>query len=165
MFTNSYFHKIAFYLVNMLSLEIRGRGCRLPTNKVKININDEEGNKITISFEGKITRNKVLQVLDFVELLGGGSTSNEERNISDFSKFEKIRNVIERKLPIGSFTSQEVMMVYEDLLNEPIGLSTVSTYLSRLVDKGVLARSGSAAGRKYKLRRSQTPREEQHIQQ
>ncbi|MDQ1278879.1 MAG: hypothetical protein QG670_139 [Thermoproteota archaeon] len=106
----------------------------------------------------------MLQVLDFVELLGGGSTSNEERNISDFSKFEKIRNVIERKLPIGSFTSQEVMMVYEDLLNEPIGLSTVSTYLSRLVDKGFLTRSGSAASRKYKLKRHRTLPEEQHIQ-
>jgi len=136
----------------------------LPSNKVKVNINDEEGNKITISFEGKITRNKVLQVLDFVELLGGGSTSNEEKTSSDSSKFDKIQNVIERKFPIGWFASQEVMIVYEDLLNEPIGLSTVSTYLSRLVDRGVLTKSGSAAERRYKLKRSQTTREEQHVQ-
>jgi hypothetical protein len=136
----------------------------LPANKVKVNINDEEGNKITISFEGRITRNKVLQVLDFVELLGGGSTPGEEKNTSDFSKFDKIQKVIERKFPIGWFTSQEVMIVYEDLLNEPIGLSTVSTYLSRLVDKGVLTKSGSAAERKYKLMRSQTSHEVQHVQ-
>ena len=136
----------------------------MPANKVKVNINDEEGNKITISFEGRITRNKVLQVLDFVELLGGGSTSSEEKNSSDFSKFDKIQNVIERKFPIGWFTSQEVMIVYEDLLNGPIGLSTVSTYLSRLVDRDILTKSGSAAERRYKLKRSQTTREEQHVQ-
>ncbi len=56
-------------------------------------------------------------------------------------------------------------MVYEDLLNEPIGLSTVSTYLSRLVDKGILIRSGSAASRKYKLKRSLNFQRKQHISQ
>lgn len=137
---------------------------RLPSNKIKININDAEGNRITISFEGKITRNKALQVLDFVELLGGSSRADEENHPAYLSKFDKIRNIIDRRFPIGWFTSQEVMIAYEDLLNEPIGLSTASTYLSRLVDKDVLVRSGSVADRRYKLKRNLMSREEQRIQ-
>jgi len=135
----------------------------LPARRVKININDEEGNKITISFEGRITRNKVLQVLDFVELLGGVPVSGDEKALNDLSKFDKVQNIIERKFPIGWFTSQEVMVAYEDALDEPIGLSTVSTYLSRLVEKGVLVKSGSVAERRYKLKRSLTPHEEQRV--
>ena len=136
----------------------------MPTNRVKINVNDEEGNKITISFEGKITRNKVLQVLDFVELLGGTNMPGEEKTVDFLSKFDKIQNVVERKFPIGWFTSQEVMVTYEDIFDEPIGLSTASTYLSRLVEKNILTRSGSPAERRYKLKRISTSPEEHHIQ-
>jgi len=133
----------------------------LPANRIKINVNDKEGNKLTISFEGKITRNKILQVLDFVELLGGIKTSSDEKNYDSFSKFDKVQNIIERKFPIGWFTSQEVTIAYEDIFDEPIGLSTVSTYLSRLVKKHYLIKSGSVAERRYKLKSSS--QEEQKI--
>ena len=136
----------------------------MPSNRVKINVNDDEGNKITISFEGKITRNKVLQVLDFVEILGGVNTTSEEKEIESLSKFDKIQNIIERKFPIGWFTSQELMVAYEDSFDEPIGLSTVSTYLSRLIDKNILTRSGSFTERKYRLKRIKTSSEERRIQ-
>lgn len=137
----------------------------MPANRVKINVNDGEGNKITISFEGKITRNKVLQVLDFVELLGGTPVVGENQiSNDDLSKFDKVQNIIERKFPIGWFTSQEVMVAYEDTFDEPIGLSTVSTYLSRLVEKGTLTKLGSVAERRYKLKRSLTPHEKHPIQ-
>ena len=136
----------------------------MPTNRVKINVNDEEGNKITISFEGKITRNKILQVLDFVEILGGVQTANEEKTVDSLSKFDKIQNIIERKFPVGWFTSQEVMVAYEDAFDEPVGLSTVSTYISRLIEKNILARSGSVTERKYKMKRIITSNEERRIQ-
>jgi hypothetical protein len=136
----------------------------MPSNRVKINVNDEEGNKITISFEGKITRNKVLQVLDFVEILGGVQTTNEEKDIDSLSKFDKIQNIIERKFPMGWFTSQEVMVAYEDAFDEPVGLSTVSTYLSRLIEKNILTKSGSVTERRYKLKRIITSNEERKIQ-
>lgn len=127
----------------------------MPTRGLKLDINDGEGNKISITIRGKLNRDKIFQILDFVELLNGDSTSTENRSITDLSKFEKLQRVIERKFPIGGFTSQELMIAYEDTLDEPIGLSTVSTYLYRLVEKKMLTRAGSSAGRKYKLVRSQ----------
>lgn len=136
----------------------------MPSNRVKINVNDEDGNKITISFEGKITRNKVLQVLDFVEILGGVQTANEEKPVDTLSKFDKIQHIIQRKFPVGWFTSQEVMVAYEDAFDEPVGPSTVSTYLSRLVEKSILTRSGSITERKYKMKRIITSNEERRVQ-
>lgn len=121
----------------------------MPSNRVKIDINDDDGSKFTISLEGHLSRDKVLKILDFVDLLG---TSSAIENTGDLnSKFEKMRNVIFRKFPIGWFTSQEVMIAYEDSLEEPIGLSTVSTYLTRLATKGFIKKTGSAAKRKYKI--------------
>ena len=125
-------------------------GIRVPKNRVKIDINDNDGNKISISLEGRLTRDKVLQVLDFVDLLGGAPTAGTQPEESNISKFERIQNIILRKFPVGWFTSQEVMMAYEDALDEPIGLSTVSTYLIRLTTKGILTRSGPTAKRRYK---------------
>ena len=123
----------------------------MPKNRIKIDINDVEGNKITIALEGHLTRDKMLQLLDFVELLESSSTIEKNPKISNLSKFDKIKKVILRKFPLGWFTSQEVMIAYEDALDEPIGLSTVSTYLTRLTTKGILKRTGSVAKRKYRL--------------
>ena len=123
----------------------------MPGNRVKIDINDDDGNKFMISLEGHLTRDKVLQILDFVDLLGASSTIEKNTEESNRSKFEKIQNVILRKFPVGWFTSQEIMIAYEDSLDEPIGLSTVSTYLTRLAVKGLLKKTGSTAKRRYKV--------------
>lgn len=135
----------------------------LPVRRVKVDVYDGEGNRMTVCFEGQVTRDKVLQLLDLVELLGGVPTSGarNERNLSDLSKFEKTQLIIEKRFPVGWFSSQEVQAVYEDALNEPIGLSTVSTYLARLTDRGTLTRAGSTAMRRYKLKRGLTVREKQ----
>ena len=122
----------------------------MPKNRFKIDLNDDDGNKFTISLEGHLTRTKVLQILDFVDLLGGSSMEKIHKTSSD-SKFGKLQKVIQRQFPVGWFTSQEVMIAYEDTLDEPIGLSTVSTYLTRLAIKGVLNKSGSKAKRIYKV--------------
>lgn len=138
----------------------------MPTRRIKIEVRDGEGNKITVSFQGKLTRNKVLQLLDFVELLGGvPSTRPEDRELlSDLSKFEKLQLVLKRRFPVGWFTTQEALTAYEDTLNEPIGLSTVSTYLARLTDRGFLSRSGPRIRRRYNIRRRPAIREKQTIQ-
>lgn len=139
---------------------------RLPTRSIRIDIRDGEGNKITVSFQGGLTRNKVLQLLDFVELLGGVPSIRHEdgEDLSDLSKFEKLQLVVKRKFPIGWFTSQEALTAYEDILNEPIGLSTISTYLTRLTDCGFMSRLGSRGSHRYKIRRRPAIREKQRIQ-
>jgi hypothetical protein len=126
----------------------------MTNRKLKVEFNNGDGNKISVTISGRFKRDKILQLLDFIDLLDGDSDIKKEKLLSDLSKIEKLQLIIKRKFPIGWFNSQELMIAYEDILNEPIGLSTVSTYLYRLVGKRVLIRSGSLAERRYKLARS-----------
>lgn len=127
----------------------------MTNRKLKLELNHGDGNKISVIISGHFNRDKILHLLDFIDLLDGDYNNNDDKSLSELSKFDKLQLIIKRKFPIGWFTSQELMIVYEDILNEPIGLSTVSTYLYRLVEKNVLIRSGSLTERKYKLVRSQ----------
>ncbi len=104
--------------------------------RVKIDVFDGDGNKISISLEGKITRNKVLHVLDLIELLGGVSGDEMARERSGRTKFDKLKILVDREFSMKRFTSQQVHFAYEYSCNEPITLSTVSTYLSRLMKRG-----------------------------
>lgn len=118
--------------------------------RVKIDINDDDDNKISIALEGQLTRDKILQILDFIDFLGGPK-QNSIKQDNSLSKFAEVQNILEKKFSLGWFSSQEVMVVYEDVFSKPIGPSTISTYLSRLVDKGILMRSGTSTKRKYKM--------------
>ena len=128
----------------------------MPARKMRVELFDSEGNRYTVTFEGQITRDKALRLLDLVELLGGmpgeGATSGAENALrsNNLSRFEKVRLVIQKSLPLIWFSSKEVQSVYEQELKEPISLSTVSTYLARMTNRGLLLRAGKSNNLKYK---------------
>jgi hypothetical protein len=127
----------------------------MPFKSIKIELHDEEGDKIAVSFKGGLTKEKVFQLLDFIELLNDESTSKyNQRTLLDLSKFKKLQFLLSKRFPLGWFTTQEVFQVYEDTYDEPIDLSTVSTYLARLAEQGVLSRSGSRVKHQYKILRA-----------
>jgi len=129
----------------------------MPARKMRVELFDSEGNRYTIAFEGQITREKALHLLDLVELLGGmpseETTSGTGNNLANnsLSRFEKVHFIIKKHFPIIWFSSKDVQAVYEQELKEPIGLSTISTYLSRMANKGLLLRTGGANSLKYKV--------------
>ena len=53
-----------------------------------------------------------------------------------FSRLEKVQLVIQKNFPLIWFSSKDFQSIYEQELKEPISLSTVSTYLSRMATKG-----------------------------
>jgi len=130
----------------------------MPARKMRVELFDSEGNRYTIAFEGQITRDKALRLLDLVELLGGmpdegantGAASNVLKN-NNASRFEKVNFVIQKNFPLIWFSSKDLQSVYEQELKEPISLSTVSTYLARMTSRGMLLRSGGANNLKYKV--------------
>jgi len=124
----------------------------MPVRKIRVEVFDGSGNRYTITFEGQVTREKALRLLDLVELLGGMPTGNPEWNraASDLSKFDKVRLIIDKNFPIVWFSSRDVQSAYEQEFKEPISLSTVSTYLSRMADRGVLAKSGMSNRWRYR---------------
>ncbi|MBT0160236.1 hypothetical protein G4O51_09655 [Candidatus Bathyarchaeota archaeon A05DMB-2] len=129
----------------------------MPARKMRVELFDSEGNRYTIAFEGQITRDKALHLLDLVELLGGtpaegansGATTTVKSN--SFSKFEKVNLLIQKNFPLIWFSSKDIQSVYEQEFKEPISLSTVSTYLARMTSRGLLLRSGGANNLKYKV--------------
>ncbi len=125
----------------------------LPARKMRVEIFDENGNRYTIAFEGHVTREKALRLLDLVELLGGipGESPGWEDDVSKLSKFDKVRKVVEKRFPIVWFTSKDIRSVYEQEFNQPISLSTISTYLSRMTDRGILAASQMSKRRRYRI--------------
>jgi DNA-binding transcriptional ArsR family regulator len=120
---------------------------------MRVEVFDGSGNRYTITFEGQVTREKALRLLDLVELLGGMPAGNPEWNhaASGMSKFDKVRLVIDKSFPIVWFSSKDIQSAYEEEFKEPISLSTVSTYLSRMTDRGILAKNETANRRRYKM--------------
>lgn len=129
----------------------------MPARKMRVELFDNEGNRYTIAFEGQITRDKALRLLDLVELLGGmpgeGATSGAANALrgDNLSRFEKVRLVIQKSFPLIWFSSKDIQSVYEQELKEPISLSTVSTYLARMTSRGLLLRAGESNNLKYKI--------------
>ncbi|MDI6805489.1 MAG: hypothetical protein QMD20_02360 [Candidatus Bathyarchaeia archaeon] len=129
----------------------------MPAKKMRVELFDSEGNKYTVSFEGQITREKALRLLDMVELLGGisageGNPGNAVPAVVDQpNKYSKVRMIIQKHFPLVWFSSRDVQLVYEQELKEPISLSTVATYLYRMASKGLLAKAGASNRLKYRL--------------
>ncbi|MEM3617757.1 MAG: hypothetical protein QXK47_01640 [Candidatus Bathyarchaeia archaeon] len=127
----------------------------MPARKMRIEVFDNEGNKYSIAFEGQITRDKALRLLDLVELLGGVASSGTNSGVSvttiEKSKYDRLLAVLQKHFPIVWFSSKEVQAVYEQEFKEPINLSTVATYLSRMANKGFLIKAGASNRLKYKI--------------
>jgi len=129
----------------------------MPAKKVRVELFDNEGNKYTLAFEGQITREKAVRLFDLVELLGGMPSSESTPGVNSvissnsLSKYDKVRITVQKHFPIVWFSSREVLSVYEKEFKEPISLSTVATYLTRMTTKGILLKMGASNRLKYKL--------------
>jgi DNA-binding transcriptional ArsR family regulator len=125
----------------------------MPARKIRVELFNGSGDRYTITFEGQVTREKALRLLDLVELLGGAPTINPgwNRPTSELSKIDKIRLLVEKRFPIGWFSSKDIQSTYEEEFKEPISLSTVSTYLSRMADRGILIKNGISNRRRYRI--------------
>lgn len=109
--------------------------------KFRIELEDAEGSKYNMSLEGNISKDKILKIVEFMDLLnlespdGHTSTRPASASVGD-----RIWALVDSKFPYGSFTSSDILELYEDQYNEPIKLSIVSTYLSRYSERGRLSR-------------------------
>ncbi|HEX7032769.1 MAG TPA: hypothetical protein VF172_07210 [Nitrososphaera sp.] len=132
--------------------------------RFKIELEDAEGSKYNLSLEGNVSKEKIMKIVEFMELLNieSGSNNNGENEIftdrrqsSPVSVGDRIWSLVEGKFPYGSFTSTDILELYEDQFNEPIKLSIISTYLSRYSDRGRLVRTRQGKEWVYKIARQQ----------
>jgi len=125
----------------------------LAVRRLRIDFYDESGCRHTISLEGPLSRDKIARILDYAELMGGlssrGAANGPLRYAS--TKLDRVRDLVLHKLRDATFSSDQVRNLYHELYGEPIPLTTVATYLSRLVDRGFMRRSGSSGRWRYSL--------------
>ncbi|MGA3191229.1 MAG: hypothetical protein ABSD73_01795 [Candidatus Bathyarchaeia archaeon] len=128
----------------------------MPARKMRVELFDSEGNRYSISFEGQVTRDKAVRLLDLVELLGGvpgdgGNPGSNSTLAREPSKYDKVRATVQKHFTLVWFSSREVQTIFEQEFREPIGLSTVATYLARMAGKKLLLRAGPSNSLRYKV--------------
>ena len=128
--------------------------------RFKIELEDAEGSKYNLSLEGNISKDKIMKIVEFMDLLNIESNVNSESgsydNKTPASVGDRIWSLIESKFPYGGFTSTDILELYEDQYNEPIKLSIISTYLSRYSERGRLGRTRQGKEWIYKMTRQQS---------
>lgn len=127
--------------------------------RFKIELEDAEGSKYNLSLEGNVSKDKILKIVEFMDLLNiepnGNDAGEMHNNTSPASVGDRIWSLVESKFPYGGFTSTDILELYEDQYNEPIKLSIISTYLSRYSERGRLARNRQGKEWIYKATRQQ----------
>lgn len=120
--------------------------------RVKVEITDEEGTTYSLALQGKFSHDKVMRMMELIDLLGEGDHSGLQVHPPDESTiYGKILKLIQCDYSMKEFSSADIARDYEDKLASPIPLSTVSTYLSRLADRGLLNRQKFGNSWVYKL--------------
>ena len=108
--------------------------------KIKIEVEDEEGTKYTLALEGRVSRDKILKAVDMLDVMDVPIDQGEEKPISEGTFIGKVMTMIEAGFPTAEFSSSDVTRELFERYNQTVRLSTVSTYLARLVEKGYLRR-------------------------
>jgi len=126
--------------------------------KFKIELEDAEGSKYNLSLEGNVSKDKIMRIVEFMDLLNIEENSNNE--VETITKRpgsvgDSIWSLVEGKFPYGGFTSSDILELYEDQYNEPIKLSIISTYLSRYSERSRLTRIRQGKEWVYKIAKQQ----------
>src|SRR5713226_5158297 len=120
--------------------------------RFKLEFYDPDGVKHSLTVDGQVTREKVGKLLDLVEIIAGTPRATAEALRVSPRKFDRLASTIFSELKAEAFTSTQAKKAFETSFNEKIGLSTVSTYLTRLVERGLLERSLEAQRVRYKVK-------------
>ncbi|MFW9921902.1 MAG: hypothetical protein ACFFDW_01290 [Candidatus Thorarchaeota archaeon] len=129
--------------------------------KVKVEMSDDNDNKVTITFEGNLDEKSLKTLIASANnILGKGQNAFENsedipiEDALDLPVYERVKLLISTAYGMGSwFTTNDVCDSYQDIFGDQLKTSTGSTYLARLFEEGFLERSGSRNERRYKLKR------------
>lgn len=125
--------------------------------RIRIEVEDEEGTRYTLALEGKVSRDKVMKAVDMLEMMDV-PIDHAYRPPDQGTFFGKVTSLLETDFAAGDFSSSDVARAFEEKYNQPVKLSTISTYLTRLLEKEQIKRErfgNSWVYRKVYLKASQ----------
>lgn len=113
---------------------------------------DENGQKYNLTLQGSLSREKIMNLIEFVQCFEKNSTDMTiEHKESDRKLGQKLWNLITENFRYHTFTSTDLLRIYKDLNYETIQLSVISIYLSRFYLKKQLNRSKNGKQWVYSL--------------
>ena len=124
--------------------------------RIKLEFFDRAGVKHTVAIEGDVTSDKVNRLLEYAEIVAGLNPTATLPHPPHESKMNRLLDVINTRFADHSFDSKELWGVYRENWGDDFSFGAISTYLSRLVDRGTLERSGSSSHWLYRLKPSPT---------
>ncbi len=124
--------------------------------RIKLEFFDRSGIKHSLAIEGDFTIDKVSRLLEYAEIVAGSNPRPSVPPRAQDTKMNRLLDVINTRLADRSFDSREIWQSYRETWGEEFSLGAVSMYLSRLVDRGTLERTGSSAHWFYRLKPSPT---------
>jgi hypothetical protein len=107
--------------------------------RIKIEVEDEEGTRYTLALEGKVSRDKLMKAVDMLEIMDV-PIDHSYKAPDQETFFGKVMTLLETEFAAGDFSSSDVARGFEEKYNQPVKLSTVSTYLARLADRQYIKR-------------------------
>ncbi|HEV2137834.1 MAG TPA: BlaI/MecI/CopY family transcriptional regulator [Nitrososphaerales archaeon] len=107
--------------------------------RVKFELEDERGRRSFHIVEGPVSRNDLMKTMDALELMDQ-SLEHTPHAPDEGTFFGKVQTLLETSFAAGDFSSSDVAREFEDKYNQPVKLSTISTYLARLADKQFIKR-------------------------
>ena len=114
--------------------------------KIRIEIEDNEGDKYNLSLEGKFSKEKMLKVIELMDSLQDETVQTSVKHPihlnqdNTISLGTKLWNIISNVLAYQKFSSSDLSYAYNHTYKENIQLSIVSTYLSRFFMRNKLQR-------------------------
>lgn len=117
--------------------------------KTKIETVLGDGSKISIVINGN-DFSKIKKFLSLLEIIGKEEVVLNIDTALSNTLYDKIYDLIKVEFGRASFDLNDLYRAYLLKYNEEIKKSTIATYLSRLVENGVLERIGSRGKYRYR---------------
>jgi hypothetical protein len=113
-----------------------------PKRKIKIELEDNEGDRYNLSLEGKFSKEKMIRVFELIESFESKTTKEPTSLTYDDTSTlaSRIWNIVQDKCHDTTFTSAFIFNKYNEVYEEKLQLSVISTYLSRFFVRNKLAR-------------------------
>ena len=122
------------------------------TKKIKIELEDENGQKYNLTVQGNLSKEKIVNVIEFAQLFERESMQSSFEHKEGNGKLGlKLWNLITENFRHHTFTSSDLLKIYQDLYYDGVQLSVISIYLSRFYLKKQLNRSKNGKQWVYSL--------------
>jgi len=115
------------------------------TRKIRIQLEDNDGDKYNLSLEGALSKEKMFKILTLIDSLDNNISdanvdSQSDNNTNSDTLGTKLWNIIENDVKDINFTSNDILKTYNQIYRESTQLSIISTYLTRFFNKNKLTR-------------------------